>query len=59
MSTGMNGIFQTSLFSLSSGVSIMVSSDSQYRILSDVFPWVEAAEIVLENLVPRNSISWF
>lgn len=46
MSTDMNGIFQTSLFSLSSGVSIMVSSDSQYRILSDVFPWVEAAEIV-------------
>lgn len=42
----MNGIFKTLLFSLSSGVSIMVSSDSQYRILSDVFPWVEAAEIV-------------
>lgn len=46
MSTDMRGILQTSLFSLSPGVSVVVSADSQYRVLAQVFPWVEAAEIV-------------
>jgi hypothetical protein len=46
MSTDMRGILQTSLFSLMSGVSVNVGSDSQYRILAQVFPWIEGAEIV-------------
>ncbi len=46
MSTDMRGIIQTSLFSLVSGVSVTVGPDSQYRVLEQVFPWLEAAEIV-------------
>ena len=46
MSTEMRGILQTSLFSLTPGVSVTVGPDSQYRILTQIFPWVEAAEIV-------------
>ncbi|OFZ17710.1 MAG: hypothetical protein A2Z20_01655 [Bdellovibrionales bacterium RBG_16_40_8] len=46
MSTDMLGIHQTSLFSLTAGVSVTVGTDSQYRILSQVMPWPEAAEIV-------------
>lgn len=46
MSTDMRGIIQTSLFSLVSGVSVTVGPDSQYRVLAQVFPWLEAAEIV-------------
>lgn len=46
MSTDMSGIVQTSLFSLSRGVSVNVSVDSQYRVLAQIFPWLEAAEIV-------------
>jgi len=46
MSTDMRGILQTSLFSLAPGVSVMVSPDSQYRVLAQIFPWVEASEIV-------------
>lgn len=46
MSTDMSGIIQPSLFSITSGVSITVGSDSHYRVLSQIFPWVEAAEIV-------------
>jgi transposase-like protein DUF772 len=45
MSTDMRGILQTSLFSLSAGVSVNVSQDSQYRVLSQILPWVEAAGI--------------
>ena len=46
MATDMRGIQQTSLFSLTPGVSVTVAADSQYRILSQVFLWPEAAEIV-------------
>lgn len=46
MSTDMRGIVQTSLFSLAPGVSVNVGPDSQYRVLAQIFPWVEAAEIV-------------
>ena len=46
MSTDMRGIVQTSLFSLTSGVSVNVGPDSQYRVLGQIFPWIEAAEIV-------------
>lgn len=46
MSTNMKGIQQNSLFSLSREISVTVNQDSQYRILSQVFPWPEAAEIV-------------
>lgn len=46
MSTDMRGIQQTSLFSLTPGVTVIVAQDSQYRILGQIFPWVEAAEIV-------------
>lgn len=46
MSTDMRGIVQTSLFSLAPGISVNVSPDSQYRVLAQIFPWVEAAEIV-------------
>src|ERR1039457_111658 len=46
MSTDMRGIVQTSSFSLVPGVSVNVSPDSQYRVLAQIFPWVEAAEIV-------------
>ncbi len=46
MSTDMRGIQQPSLFSLAPEVSVIVNQDSQYRILSQIFPWVEAAEIV-------------
>jgi hypothetical protein len=46
MSTDMRGIQQTSLFSLTPGVSVIVGPDSQYRVLGQVFPWPEAAEIV-------------
>jgi len=46
MSTDMRGILQTSLFSLTPEVSITVGQNSQYRILSQIFPWTEAAEIV-------------
>jgi hypothetical protein len=46
MSTDMRGIVQTSLFSLAPGVSVNVSLDSQYRVLAQIFPWLEAAEIV-------------
>lgn len=45
MSTDYRGIHQPSLFSLSPEVSVFVTGDSQYRILSQIFPWVEAAEI--------------
>lgn len=46
MSTDMRGIVQTSLFSLVPSVSVNVCRDSQYRILSQIFPWVDAAAIV-------------
>lgn len=46
MSTDMSGILQTSLFSLTPGVSVTVGPDSQYRILAQVFPWTDGAEIV-------------
>lgn len=46
MSTDMRGIVQTSLFSLDPGVSVKVSPDSPYRVLAQIFPWVEVAEIV-------------
>jgi hypothetical protein len=46
MSTDMRGIVQTSLFSLVPGVAVNVGPDSQYRVLSQIFPWVEAAAIV-------------
>ena len=46
MSTDMRGILQTSFFSLAPGVSVMVSPDSQYRVLAQIFPWVDASEIV-------------
>jgi len=46
MSTDMSGIQQSSLFSLMPGVSVTVGPDSQYRMLGQVFPWLEAAEIV-------------
>ena len=45
MSTDMRGILQTSLFSLTPGVSVIVDQNSQYRVLAQVFPWVDAAEI--------------
>ena len=46
MSTDMRGIQQTSLFSLAPGVSVTVGPASQYRVLGQIFPWPEAAEIV-------------
>ncbi len=46
MSTDMKGIQQNSLFSLSREISVSVNQDSHYRILAQVFPWPEAAEIV-------------
>lgn len=46
MSTEMRGILQPSLFSLTPEVSVIVGSDSQYRVLAQIFPWIEAAEIV-------------
>lgn len=46
MSTDMQGIQQTTFFSLTPEVMVTVGSDSQYRILAQVYPWVEAAEIV-------------
>ena len=46
MSTDMRGIVQTSIFNLAPGVSVSVSQDSQYRVLAQIFPWVEAAVIV-------------
>jgi hypothetical protein len=42
----MQGIQQTSFFSLTPEIMVTVASDSQYRILAQVFPWMEAAEIV-------------
>ena len=46
MSTDMRGIQQASLFSVAPGVSVTVGPDSQYRVLGQIFPWLEAAEIV-------------
>jgi hypothetical protein len=46
VSTDMRGIQQTSLFSLTAGITVNVCADSQYRLLAQVFPWLEAAEIV-------------
>ena len=46
MSTDMRGIQQISLFSLTAGITVNVCADSQYRLLAQVFPWLEAAEIV-------------
>ena len=46
MSTDMRGIEQSSLFSLTSGISVLVGQDSQYRILSQIFTWSEAANVV-------------
>jgi hypothetical protein len=46
MSTDMRGIQQRSLFIVMPEVSVFVNPDSQYRVLAQIFPWVEAAEIV-------------
>ena len=46
MSTDMRGIQQISLFSLTAGITVNVCADSQYRLLAQVFPWLEAEEIV-------------
>ena len=45
MATNMDGIFQRSLFSISSRLSIMVGENSRYRVLANVLPWEELANI--------------
>ena len=46
MSTDMRGIQQPSLFSITPEVSVSVNQNSQYRVLSQIFPWIEASDIV-------------
>lgn len=45
MSTNMSGIYQRSLFSVSLQLSINIGENSRYRVLSNVLPWEELANI--------------
>jgi transposase, IS5 family len=45
MTTDMKGIYQRNLFSASSHLTIMVSDQSRYRMLAEVLPWQEMANV--------------
>lgn len=45
MSTDMSGISQRSLFSTMTTITVFVPQENRYRVLSEVLPWPELAEI--------------
>ncbi len=45
MSTKMDGIYQQSLFTTNIHMAVYVSENSRYRILANVLPWLQLAEI--------------
>jgi transposase, IS5 family len=45
MSTDMKGIHQPSLFNQQSMLSVFVSDQSKYRVLENILPWPELAEV--------------
>ena len=45
MATKMDGIFQPSLFSQGTLISVALSESSRYRVLANILPWPEMAEV--------------
>jgi len=45
MSTDMSGIVQQNLFSKALSISVCVSQENRYRVLADVLPWGDMAEV--------------
>lgn len=45
MSTDMTGIYQQSLFSTITSITVVVPQENRYRVLSETLPWPELAEI--------------
>lgn len=45
MSTDMDGIYQQSLFAKAASISVHVSEQNRYRVLADVLPWTEMADV--------------
>lgn len=45
MSTKMDGIYQRSLFSTLTTITVFVPEGNRYRVLSDTLPWIQLAEV--------------
>jgi hypothetical protein len=56
MSTDMSGIYQQSLFAKATSVSVRVSEQNRYRVLAEVLPWQELAEVANKYRSEKVSI---
>ena len=56
MSTDMSGIFQPSLFSKTTLISVPVPEENRYRILSEVLSWTELAEVANKHRSKKVNI---
>lgn len=57
MATKMEGIFQPSLFSQSTLISVALSESSRYRVLANILPWQEMAEVANKYRAQKVSLT--
>ena len=56
MSTDMSGIYQQSLFSQSLAISVAVPDSSRYRVLANILPWQEMAQVTNKHRGQKVSL---